>query len=477
MKKGQVTIFILIFVVLLIGFGFVFYLLNQVAQDTTRSSQQALIEEIKAKTTLEQQMKECLNVGLKRGLRLIGSQGGFIYKDQQVTDPYYGLLNVGASDGVDLPSSWRHDPASTGYGIPIYLRQPTYKSLSSSPAVDSGVYPYTHVALSSPDYPCLSPASTGVLAGVTIDSNPARDCRKIYDASMVTRSLSLPLWNDQSLGVSFPELGVACSGDCNGTVKSNLERYAGAYFEKCFTEITVPGFDVGLEGSAKMTADFSTTTVNLVVEPNLTVHGDSGDFSFSFPAIPSTSVLFKADTFFGVFSTLMTLEAIYPHYDLIEGFDSITALHDTMIVTGAIDSPTYQVIISLSGRDANIFGEPFVFVVRLSNRIPVLLPIVDMHDASSGGDLNDGKLKVCAADPDYEFSVDDMYFSISETIYGVMSFSSEAVDLNPPENMKCMVYEFTGSCTIPGSCSQSEFTVTVTDGFGKSDWQSFRVVP
>ena len=92
MKKGQVTIFILIFVVLLIGFGFVFYLLNQVAQDTTRSSQQALIEEIKAKTTLEQQMKECLNVGLKRGLRLIGSQGGFIYKDQQVTDPYYGLL-------------------------------------------------------------------------------------------------------------------------------------------------------------------------------------------------------------------------------------------------------------------------------------------------------------------------------------------------------------------------------------------------
>jgi len=477
MKKGQITIFIMIFLVLLVGFGFVFYLLSQTASDTTRASKQALIEEIKARTSLEQQMQECLNVGLKKSLQLIGDQGGFIYKDQIVNDLYYGNLVVGTGDGVDLPDEWAWD--STVGRIPIYLSKPSY--VPAGMGADSNTYPYLRAAYEAPLYPCLSwnAASTNLDQPlIAIRPGAGLDCEQLYDYTKPISSLSYPIWLDQNQQVRRPVVAKDCSSDarCNQTIQSYIEQYSSAYFEACFRQIEIPGFDVRLEGDAEIISEFSFTTVKLGVEPELVVEGADGDFSFSFPRVDATPVLFKLETFFAEFNQLMLGEATIADFNLIEEADQLAVLPTLRAQRSLILNGThYGVRMTLSGGDANIYGVPFSYQFVLRNRPPVLVPITTPYDAS------DPDLVVCAADPDREFfnflefkaEKLDGEMSVPSPISGVPLSSSDS--RHPDPNLACVLYDF----SFPfcwGGCSSSNVKISVSDTLHE-DWQIIRVNP
>ena len=464
MKKGQVTIFILIFFVLLMGFGFVFYLLNQSASDTTQSSQKAIIDELKARTSLEQQMRECLNVGLKKGLRLVGEQGGFVYKDQVVDETFYGLLDVGPSDGVDLPGEWRVGD------VPIYLKRPTYQPSTTAVTAANAAqhYPYSWIAYEPPLYPCMSYRGH---PGEGLFTQPL--CSQVYDGSSVT-SISFPFWEDRDGDVELPIVVKDCSvAGCNRTVQSSVERYAQAYFEKCFEEIQIPGFDLELRGEPGVSAFFSFTTIELGVEPEFTVHGDVDDFSFTFPRVEATPVLFKSESFFTQLSRVMKLEAVSPTFNFTHAFLETGSLPSVQVVSSGIDASTYLVAIRLSGRDANIYGEPFTFQMMFENRVPVLLPIADLDVSDQGN-----KRVICAADPDAEFRAAQpiplQFSATKDPLDSYLTFSPVPVPVPGPVGQQCVEYSFFFPSECIGGCS-GDITVKVIDGGGLEDFQEFRV--
>ncbi len=472
MKKGQVTIFILLFVVLLVGFGFVFYLLNQAAGDSTTQSRQALIEEIKARTSLEQQMQECLQTGMKKSLQLIGDQGGFIFQDQEVDDTFYDVFRVGTPGGVSLSPSWIwNNPSIGGFDVPIYLRQPDYFPDHPSTSANSAIYPYFWAALEAPAYPCLTYRSTGnVLERFkTVHGSPAHDCRYIYNYTYASDAISFPLWLDQSEDVRIPEVLKDCGSDpkCERTIEAYIESYSSAYFDACFSEIVVPGYDISLVDEPNVTAFFSFTTLGVGVIPNLLVSDGNEEFSFTFPRVEADPVLFKAEAFFSELEQLLENEARYPAFNFIEEAESIPQLSSLIVDSSLIGSGLYAVDMALSGGEANIYGDPFEFRMVFTNRLPVLLPIKD-HDLSS-----DGNTKViCAADPDNEFfSSPDVQFTHATT--GHVQVTNVQTELNS-ENLVCKRYTFALSgCPHFGTCSGT-VKVTVSDSAG-SDWQTFTV--
>jgi len=79
-RKAQITMFILVGMIILIAFGFVYYIVTQINMAKTRSGEigKVPVEIQPVKTYIE----SCLDKVAKEGLDLIGKQGGYIYESQ-----------------------------------------------------------------------------------------------------------------------------------------------------------------------------------------------------------------------------------------------------------------------------------------------------------------------------------------------------------------------------------------------------------
>ena len=79
MKNGQITLFIILGMVLLIAFAITWSLAGTVGKKETEQKQisQANIQPIK------EYVQDCFDVSAKNGLKLLGHQGGFIYESQK----------------------------------------------------------------------------------------------------------------------------------------------------------------------------------------------------------------------------------------------------------------------------------------------------------------------------------------------------------------------------------------------------------
>ena len=81
-KRGQITIFILLGLVILLIFGFIFYTTSYQKETRQKTTTEKTILDSFKSTVVTERTTICLENSLQRGLNLLGRQGGYIYKDQ-----------------------------------------------------------------------------------------------------------------------------------------------------------------------------------------------------------------------------------------------------------------------------------------------------------------------------------------------------------------------------------------------------------
>ncbi|MBD3355206.1 hypothetical protein GF361_04440, partial [Candidatus Woesearchaeota archaeon] len=108
-KKAQITVFILIGLIILIIFGFLFYLVNLKERSESEINIEKFTSEVLKPKILEQYTTLCLDEALEQGLILIGKQGGYI----NFSDDDYLLFNQDKINYAIIPG-----PVSRQYNLP-----------------------------------------------------------------------------------------------------------------------------------------------------------------------------------------------------------------------------------------------------------------------------------------------------------------------------------------------------------------------
>ncbi len=108
-KKAQITVFILIGLIILLIFGFLFYLVNLKERSESEINIEKFTSEVLKPKILEQYTTLCLDEALEQGLILIGKQGGYI----NFSDDDYLLFNQNKINYAILPG-----PVSRQYNLP-----------------------------------------------------------------------------------------------------------------------------------------------------------------------------------------------------------------------------------------------------------------------------------------------------------------------------------------------------------------------
>ncbi|NQV09310.1 hypothetical protein HQ529_05660 [Candidatus Woesearchaeota archaeon] len=83
MKRGQITAFVIIGIVILGAFGFTFYISRYVSNAEFEKKIDKIVSDIRQNTPINFYVTECLDNSLREGLYLIGRQGGFILPHQE----------------------------------------------------------------------------------------------------------------------------------------------------------------------------------------------------------------------------------------------------------------------------------------------------------------------------------------------------------------------------------------------------------
>lgn len=83
MSKAQVTLFIILGIVILVIFGFVFTITQTAHEKKLEAEIEKPISDFLKSKTINYYVTTCLDKASREALTLIGTQGGFIYKEQK----------------------------------------------------------------------------------------------------------------------------------------------------------------------------------------------------------------------------------------------------------------------------------------------------------------------------------------------------------------------------------------------------------
>jgi len=99
-KRGQITIFIIIGIILLFSFAGVMYFTQSITKDSLTAEATPVREEVpQAFKQIQSYTENCLHQVAKRGLLILGEQGGYIYPD---IVGEYSISDPTDSDGINL---------------------------------------------------------------------------------------------------------------------------------------------------------------------------------------------------------------------------------------------------------------------------------------------------------------------------------------------------------------------------------------
>ncbi len=97
-RRSQITAFILLGIVLVIGFSLVFFISSLSKSGTSDKNVNRITQANLEKGKINAVVDECLDRSAKKGLYLIASQGGFIFADQNYSTIDFGLPNITIDD-------------------------------------------------------------------------------------------------------------------------------------------------------------------------------------------------------------------------------------------------------------------------------------------------------------------------------------------------------------------------------------------
>jgi len=82
LKKSQITLFLLLGMVMLVVFGFLFYTSHTVTKTKMEKRSEKIVTDLLETTAFKYYVTTCLQDSTRKGLKIIGEQGGFFHKNQ-----------------------------------------------------------------------------------------------------------------------------------------------------------------------------------------------------------------------------------------------------------------------------------------------------------------------------------------------------------------------------------------------------------
>ncbi len=445
--KGQVTIFIILMLLVLFVFGFMFYVLNQSAQQKTQEQIQITVEEIIANTNVDQTIKSCLDESVTEGLKLISRQGGFLYKNQNYTTKRGNEIQVGRDFDLD-PSGNTINVSDKNYTILI-----TASELTDSSGINGDyVNLDSPVHFTPPLYPCFSMYKSPFFdSEVQINfSEFGENCMKDYTLDIPIAGFSTNKRLKLCGRNSSEDLGCKCSINCNGSIQNMLEYFVEKTFPECFNNITFPQYDVKLSDFS-LYSDFSGRSLDFSIIPNLTISSKDNVFSAELPQVRSRRFAIKLKSIIDTLNKILESEAQIPGFNFSKGFNDVQA---GLQLAARIQNPMinyvhnienngkyyhlYEVV--LDNDDGTLAGQPFKFTFAVENRIPVLQDVRVITF-----DNKHRTLQVCYVDPDEEF-----IFGMNPTISGIPSTWTTVKRSCIVDEINCDCYDYTISPTSNG---------------------------
>lgn len=227
MKKAQITIFMIIGIILLVVFGFMFYVTSITAERELEESVSQTTGDLTETTAIKYYVTTCLDNALVEATKLIGLQGGVFYPGQpgsliDPTDPVFSEFNY-----VEYKGS----------RIPYYITKPK----------DSGGEEQGQQVERPPFYPCYS-------SNVKIpDIFKGPKCYESYSHTdeiyTLGNSMYPPLYLCKEEYVVEQMGGAWCNCPlkyCDFSIQEQLEVYIANYTKNCanITPEKFPGFEV-----------------------------------------------------------------------------------------------------------------------------------------------------------------------------------------------------------------------------------------
>jgi len=110
-RKGQVTIFIIIGIIILFAFAGILYLTRTTTSEQVKGQEEVLIATVPQEfQSIQTYTENCINEIATQGLIILGQQGGYIYPEVEGT---YSAADPTNSDGLVLESLkipyWRYN--------------------------------------------------------------------------------------------------------------------------------------------------------------------------------------------------------------------------------------------------------------------------------------------------------------------------------------------------------------------------------
>jgi hypothetical protein len=241
MRRAQITLFLLVGLLMLIAFGFVFFITDIETTTKGRTSIHQVSQSALGKPTVEYYMRSCMDTATLEGLELIGMQGGLIYESQAAgTKRFlsYDRPPFGQYGRFVVPFRYKGIIHNMSFGI--------RRSASNPISVDSHRnvpwYPY-------PGYLVPEPL---------IDGNPLINAFGNYEVSFSDKVSNLPplCYTDGANDPRIQGFQFSCesySQNPQQTVQYYLEQYIANRTDRC-VNVSVfeeKGYNLTKEGAAK----------------------------------------------------------------------------------------------------------------------------------------------------------------------------------------------------------------------------------
>ena len=428
MKKAQVTIFIILMLLILIIFGFLFYIISQTSKLESKTQQKISTEELIARTNVEQGTEACLNEAAKSSLILLGQQGGWIYKNQIISTPY-GPIQIGDETDLELENNVVE---SNQKNYTIWIKKKPQTTYSGKIDADFQTSPKSKI-FQSYLYPCQSVNSLPFDSTTQVKlNNPAtKDCEELYTINQPMSSFS-KLINFPKLCSRNQSVCAPCEIDCNNTIQYRLEKVTTKYFEKCFDDLDFLEYDVAIS-ELNLKSLFTVETVDFEINPQLNISSKDQVFDLELLTIRSRKFQVKFKALISMLTILRNQELEIASFNLnkeiknyLKGLTERPFAQDPEIKESNVPfnyrGKYYKIFnIILNEGDANIDGKPYTFTFVRENRGPVLQYIHSREYKKSDYPTFKIPIVLCSADPDedeinYDFTINPFVGLAERTI-------------------------------------------------------------
>ena len=367
-KKGQVTIFLILALVIIMVFGTLLYLMSTMAKIKLQKKVDAVFQEAVETSSISHYVTLCLEKSLKEGIRRLGAQGGFIY------DPQY------ASGASSLPKGF--NLSDGGIGCRPQVAGPNNFAASIAgylPLATYGITYNTSCALQPsavhfpPHYPC--PLTIPLGPDDLCDYSYSRDWP--YFGSPLRYNLSSPidilppLCKDVSCGPGAAQFSYS--------MQEQLEKYIA---HKVYDCVNLSGLEpilgLNVSKSDNVTVSATISDASIAVDLNFPLDITTRNRRIATKVLEyHTSAHVRLRLVTNAMRNILSSDSRNATYNIITSNGLIMAASNLDMNRTDLLINEFVTEFSIIDPESMIDGNPFVFKVVIPNRIPPLERIDD----------------------------------------------------------------------------------------------------